>query len=117
MEEPLAICVGGLLGVTAAHPPPGTGQPQSQGTSSTPPAPLPHLLLHSMPLQLGEGKEKRGSSGYQALVAVPGRKPCWSALRWDRNVHREPTAACAGCCGPGAEPQCQRSWTSVPERL
>lgn len=79
MEEPLAICVGGLLGVTAAHPPPGTGQPQSQGTSSTPPAPLPHLLLHSMPLQLGEGKEKRGSSGYQALVAVPGRKPCWSA--------------------------------------
>lgn len=88
MEELLAICVGGLLGVTAAHPPPGTGQPQSQGTSSTPPAPLPHLLLHSMPLQLGEGKESR---------AEVGTGLWW--LSWAANPAGLPSAGTEMCTG------------------
>lgn len=125
-EEPLAICVNGLLGVPEVHPPPGMGQQQSQGTPSAP-ALMSHLLLHLRPLQLGGEKGKSGSSGVShgaALMAAPYPLAAnLAGLLFTETAAMEeswgPVAImlpCNGCQVPGAgqAPQCQSPWTYVP---
>lgn len=97
-EEPLAICVSGLLGVPEAHPPPGMGQQQSRGTPSSP-AMMSRLRLHLRPLQLGGEKERVAAVGslvgqlphtlWQQILLVwsPlkeswGPHHCHAALQW-----------------------------------
>lgn len=121
-EEPLAICVSGLLGVPEAHPPPGMGQGQSRGTPSSP-AMMSRLRLHLRPLQLGGEKERVAAVG-----SFVGQLPhtLWRQILLVCSPLKEragdPIAVmlpCSGCQVPGAgqAPQCQSPRTYVPAGL
>lgn len=130
-EEPLAICVSGLLGVTGAHPPPGMRPQQSRGTPSAPDL-MSCLLSPLRPQQLGGEKESVGAvwSRMGQLSWLPHTLqqqtlPVCSPPRQRPAIEEraeDPAAvmlSCSGCWVPaaGQAPQCQSPWTYVPARL